>query len=398
MSGEKKHTNPLLVILTILLCLTSGVFLEQSSSDMASYSNTVDTKDAKENKTSPSDSAQNKPSTNISSNQVPADSTSSDEPYISPEAYEGEWVPVGGSWYFEVNDTPITGWFYDTDGHIYYFNTKGIMLTGWLNHNGKRYYFDEDGIMQTGKIPIDGRVYLFAENGTMEGYAEPTPTPVPEQPEQIEFPAKAVPNPDGSKPSIAITFDDGPGQYADRILDCLEANHAKATFFMLGELIPNFPEQVKRMDALGCELGNHTYHHADLTKLTAQEIASEINDTDAELEKLVGHKATVLRPPYGAFNDFVASSTETPMVLWSIDTLDWKTRDPEQTILSAAQNVRDGSIILMHEIYEETAEAVETLIPMLIEAGYDLVTVHELAERHNMTLNSGIAYGEITFE
>lgn len=401
MSGGKKHANPLLVILTIFLCLTSGVFLDQSSSDMASYSGTVytGTADAQQKKDSPSSSTQGKKDSTTSQNKKPSDKTTSDDgPYISPEAYEGEWVPVGDNWCFEVNDTPITGWFYDTDSHIYYFNTKGIMLTGWLNHNGKRYYFDEDGIMQTGKVPIDGKVYLFADNGTMEGYAEPTPTPVPEQPEETQFPAQAVPNPDGSKPSIALTFDDGPGQYADRILDCLEANHAKATFFMLGELIPYFPEQVKRMEALGCELGNHTYHHANLTKLTAEEITSEIEDTNAELEKLVGHGATVLRPPYGAFNDFVAASTDTPMILWSIDTLDWETRDADQTIQTTLENVRDGSIILMHEIHKESADAAEILIPMLIEAGYDLVTVHELAERHNVTLSSGIPYGEISFE
>lgn len=148
---------------------------------------------------------------------------------------------------------------------------------------------------------------------------------------------------------------------------------------MVGTEIASFPDEVKRMKKLGCELGNHTYDHKDLATLSSDEISSEIARVDEQLVNLTGEGASVVRPPYGSVNDTVKSTVGTPMILWSIDTLDWKTQDVESTVEEVMNNVKDGSIILMHDIFSTSVDAAEILIPQLIEEGYQLVTVHELA-------------------
>ena len=163
---------------------------------------------------------------------------------------------------------------------------------------------------------------------------------------------------------------------------------------MVGTEIASFPDEVKRMKELGCELGNHTYDHTDLTTLSADDISSEISKVDEQLVNLTGQGASVVRPPYGSVNDAVKATVGTPMILWSIDTLDWKTQDVESTVEEVMNNVTDGSIILMHDIYSTSVDAAEILIPQLIEDGYQLVTVHELAALHQTELITGTTYGE----
>ena len=195
---------------------------------------------------------------------------------------------------------------------------------------------------------------------------------------------------------LYLTFDDGPSSFTNRLLDCLESNNAKATFFMVGKEIDSFPDEVKRMEALGCELGNHTYSHADLTTLSPEDMSAEIAGVDESLVNLVGHGATVLRPPYGSINDSVRSTVGTPMILWSIDTLDWETQDAQKTVDTVMSQVQDGSIILMHDIFSTSVDAAEIFIPKLIEEGYQLVTIHELAKIKGTELQTGVAYGDFT--
>ena len=140
------------------------------------------------------------------------------------------------------------------------------------------------------------------------------------------------------QPMIALTFDDGPGKYTSKLLDALEQYGAHATFFMVGKNVPKYPEEVKRMLEIGCELGNHSYDHAQLTKLTPEGIQGQVNDTNGEIEKVVGKSATLLRPPYGAVDDNVKQNVGMPMILWSVDTLDWKTKDVNATIENVLTN------------------------------------------------------------
>ena len=181
---------------------------------------------------------------------------------------------------------------------------------------------------------------------------------------------------------IALTFDDGPAAPDNRILAALEAVGGRATFFMVGQNVKGHPDIIRRMMADGCELGNHSWNHPQLNKLSAGEVRSQISRTNDAIAAVAGHGATVMRCPYGATGGSVKSVLADmgyASILWSIDTLDWKTRNASSTVSSVLNNVKDGDIILMHSLYGATAEAVETMVPELVRRGYQLVTVSELA-------------------
>lgn len=200
---------------------------------------------------------------------------------------------------------------------------------------------------------------------------------------------------DPLKPMVALTFDDGPGIYTDEILDTLEKYGGHATFFVVGQLVSKYPQTVKREYSIGCEIGNHTYNHARLTELHYKSVVSQINDTSAMISNITGEAPSLLRPPYGRYNNTTKQASDVPLILWSIDTLDWKTRNADSTVNTVMSSVRDGDIILMHDIYEPSAEAAVRLIPKLMSSGYQLVTVSELAFYKGKVLSKGISYGRI---
>lgn len=203
---------------------------------------------------------------------------------------------------------------------------------------------------------------------------------------------------DTSKPLVALTFDDGPGERTLELLDCLEANDARATFFMVGENIPEYPDALKRMKEIGCELGSHSYDHANLSKCSADELKAELDKTNAAVKAVVGEETTMLRPPYGAIGGEMESLVKAPMILWNIDTLDWKTRSAAKTIDVVMNNADDGDIVLMHDIHSPTIDAALQLIPALKEKGYELVTVSELAKARGIELQDGTAYTDFNKE
>ena len=201
---------------------------------------------------------------------------------------------------------------------------------------------------------------------------------------------------DPSLPMIALTFDDGPGQSSTTaILDALEKNKAVATFFVQGKNAAAYPDQIRREAELGMEIGNHSYNHPKLTNLSASAIADQIKKTDNAVFKSVGSYTALLRPPYGDFNASVKSAAGKPLILWSIDTLDWKHRNPDTTVQTILGKVKDGDIILMHDIYNETATAAARVIPELQKRGFQLVTVSELARYKGITLKNGVSYSSI---
>ena len=203
---------------------------------------------------------------------------------------------------------------------------------------------------------------------------------------------------DPNKKIIALTFDDGPStdetNGTSDLLDLLEQYDSKATFFCLGNrLNDESAPLLKRMVELGCEIGNHSFDHADLATLSAEDVTSQLSRTDEEIQNLVGHSATVVRPPYGSFNDTVAGIAARPLIMWSVDTLDWETQNADSTVQNVMDNAQDGAIILMHDIFKESVDAAEVFIPQLIQEGYQLVTVSELAAAKGITLEAGTSYG-----
>ena len=237
------------------------------------------------------------------------------------------------------------------------------------------YYFDEKGEKVTGQKDIGIKRCVFSADGKLE--------------------SEKFIGLDPTKPMIALTFDDGPGAEAGRILDVLEKYNARATFFMVGPMVNRYPETVKRISDLNCELGNHSTNHPKLTKLDAAGIKKEIQTTTDAIVKATGGKGpTVMRPPFGAVNETVKQTVGFPIIMWSVDTLDWKTRNTQKTIDNVLANAKDASVVLMHDIHKPSVDAAVQLIPKLIEKGYQLVTVSELAEARGIDLQNGVKYSQ----
>lgn len=201
---------------------------------------------------------------------------------------------------------------------------------------------------------------------------------------------------DADQPMIALTFDDGPyTSVTNRILDVLEEYEVKATFFVVGSRLDFYSDTLKRIEETGCEIGNHTYSHRNLNELDAEGIKEEINSTQELLNSYVTGAGRLVRPPYGNANETVQAAVKAPMINWSLDSEDWKSRDADAVIQMVLEHVQDGDIILMHDLYEATAEAVEYLVPELVARGYRLLTVSELFAEKNQELIGGTVYRKV---
>lgn len=182
---------------------------------------------------------------------------------------------------------------------------------------------------------------------------------------------------------VALTFDDGPDpNITPQILKTLKKYDAKATFFMLGSRVEYYPDLARRVLLEGHEIGNHTWTHSNLTKANKEKINNEVAKTAGIIEGVTGAKATVFRPPYGAINEHVRSHIDLPIILWDVDTLDWKYRSSSHLLEAVKKHTKDGSIILMHDIHQATANGLDAVLAHLQEEGYIFVTVSELGTSH----------------
>lgn len=312
------------------------------------------------------------------------------------QRYDGTYVEndfvecKGKTYYFGSDGEKVTGW-QEIKGRKYHFTDKGAMekdvwkkrdggkcyltkegpaMTGWMEQEDELYYFDGDGMMLTGKQQVGSSKCKFADDGKL-----------------ISRESSIDPN----KPMMALTFDDGPGERTGELLDELEKNGAHATFFMLGKNVSSYKKEIQKMKEIGCEIGNHSYDHPQLTQ-EGDGGSEQIGRTNSLLKEACGEPATVMRPPYGEINDYVSASVGMPMILWNIDTLDWQTLDAQKTIDNVLNYADDGDIVLLHDIHSTSVDAALYLIPRLVAAGYQLVTVSELAETRDMILKNGVSY------
>ena len=201
---------------------------------------------------------------------------------------------------------------------------------------------------------------------------------------------------DASKPMIAFTFDDGPYYSVDsRILDTLQAYGGRATFFIVGSRVNDYKDTLKRIRDSGSEIGNHTFNHKNLEKISPEEVTSQIEMTNDAVEAVTGFRPKLVRVPYGAFKGQVPGLVSYPMIQWNIDTQDWSSKDKDAIAASVLSQARDGSIILMHDLYSATAEAFETVIPLLAAQGYRFVTVSEMYAAKGVPLEAGQVYFNI---
>lgn len=197
---------------------------------------------------------------------------------------------------------------------------------------------------------------------------------------------------DPNKPMIALTYDDGPSKYTKELLDLLAENNSAATFFVLGLQVEKHEEAIVKAIKNGNQIGNHSFDHQRLTSLSDDELHEQISRTDKLVYETTLYNPFVMRPPYGSTSEDLNGKIQKPIIKWSIDTRDWESRNAEIVTEIILNNVKDGDIILMHDIYETTLEASKIVIPELINRGYQLVTISELAEYRKITLTAGKSY------
>jgi len=230
------------------------------------------------------------------------------------------------------------------------------MYTGFVNINGKKYYFGKNGVKVCSKKKIGRYMCYFRKFGALYRKI------------------------DTKKKLVALTYDDGPSKNTNTILNILKKNNSVATFFEVGNRIASYKSIVKKIDRMGCEIGNHTYGHKILTGCSRAEIKKQINGTNNVLKKVIGKKTIITRPPGGNHSAVIDKIINTPVIIWSLDTKDWKNRNAAMVTDAVLKNIKDGDIVLMHDLYKSTADASKKIIPTLVKRGYQLVTVSELSD------------------
>ncbi|MFK4948371.1 hypothetical protein ET006_08185 [Lactococcus garvieae] len=195
------------------------------------------------------------------------------------------------------------------------------------------------------------------------------------------------------KKLVALTFDDGPDpQTTPRLLSILKNENVPATFFVLGNRLELYPELVKKEHALGYQVGSHTYNHENLPQLPVKQAQDEIKKTSDLMQKTVGIRPQGLRPPYGATTPQINEMAQTPIIQWSVDSLDWESKNVDQIEQVVMSEVYDGSIILMHDIYDTSVDGAARVIQKLKSQGYTFVTVNQLLQARGHLEDSHVYY------
>lgn len=182
-------------------------------------------------------------------------------------------------------------------------------------------------------------------------------------------------------PKMALTFDDGPNRkYTPLLLEGLKERGVVVTFFLMGKNIEGNEELVQQMETEGHLIGNHTYQHVQLSRISKEKARREIEKTGNEIYEITGNYPLYVRPPFGEWPKNLEQELSVIPVLWDIDTLDWKCQDTDMVVNAVKENAKDGSIVLMHDGYASTVEAVFQIVDYFLEQGYEFVTVDRLLE------------------
>lgn len=190
---------------------------------------------------------------------------------------------------------------------------------------------------------------------------------------------KQEPEEQEQKKKIALTFDDGPHpQYTPEMLSVLKERNVKATFFLLGEEVEKYPEIVKQLQEEGHVIGNHSYKHEQLSKLTMEQACKQVNRTNDLIYDITGVYPSYLRPPFGDWHEKLDCEVNMVEVLWDVDTLDWSSKNHASIVQKVLNNVKENDIILMHDGYETSVTAAREIIDTLQKQGYEFVTVDEI--------------------
>ena len=339
----------------------------------------------------------------------------------------------------QPDGSPASGWVTDEDGSVGYCGEDGYLLTGFQVLEGSRYLFTGDGDRVTGPYTgEDGELLLFTDDGRQylnsvapigkdmyyfngDGHIVRSAT--------IELPGGGTGMTDeegrlftgchrfgdevysftsfgrlrhtfsANAPMVALTYDDGPSEAnTPIILDTLRAYGARATFFVCGRNVERCSTIIQAIEDTGSEIGNHTFNHYMIVNMDAAVTNQEISATSSYVQMITGNRPSIMRPPTGATNEVSRANVAAvdngyPLILWSLDTVDWQHHDAATTIDKVLSQVKDGSIVLMHDMESSSAGASQTIIPELINRGYRLVTVSELAAARGVSMQPGVEYG-----
>ena len=260
------------------------------------------------------------------------------------------------------------GWNVNSTGWYYLNDDNTIFAGGWKTLDGQRYYFKDNGYLATG----------WVNTGTVK---------------DTYFDESGIVDPTKYQKLVALTYDDGPsGENTPKLLDALEKYGQKATFFIVGEQAELYPEIVKREYDLGMETGSHTYDHPWLNQISEEEIRDEMDHNDRVISGITGEDTKIMRPTGGGISANLINAIDKPMIQWDVDTLDWDHKDDDKTYQAIVDQVQDGSVILMHDLFSPSGNAAERIISSLLDMGYKCVTVPELAEAYGYELEPGGQY------
>lgn len=288
---------------------------------------------------------------------------------VAPEAEDGSGqaglMPMDAS----INTLAYQdGWFLGSMNSWFSPDMVNCYYNGWQEINGQLYHFDVHGMIDRGWKYIGGQSCYFDGSGVYHPEADPNKL-------------------------LAFTFDDGPSEGTSELLDLCEQTGARISFFLVGNMTPEYPGVIERIVQDRCLLGSHSLDHTQMIKISTEECVANFQQSDALIRENGGGAETeVYRFPYGDYTPEELAAVGKPGIMWSLDSLDWDYKNTDMVINKVLTEVEEGDIILMHDLYETTIEACRYLFPYLISQGYQLVTVKELAAAKGFELEPGKTY------
>ncbi len=249
-----------------------------------------------------------------------------------------------------------------------------VKTNTWEEKDGKQYYYNEDGEIAKGRFVIEDeqKIYYTDDEGAV---------------------TRTV---DGKKPMVAITYDDGPSQFTKDFVALFDEYESGATFYEVGERIDlfNMGDAEQAISDSYCELASHTFNHKNIRNLSTEGMKKQLKKNDKILKEYGAHtKPISFRAPEGAYSEDVLKNIDRAIILWSVDTEDWRYRDAKKVYKKATKDIKDGDIILMHSLYESTYKASKKIVPELIDQGFQLVTMEDLAQ-----FRGGTKAGDVIFD
>ncbi len=205
-----------------------------------------------------------------------------------------------------------------------------------------------------------------------------------------------VDNLDPDKPIVALTFEDGPSQYTQEVVDVLTKYNCKATFFVMGCQLEEFGDSTLYAFNRGMEIGNHSYSHKQLVGLNLNSIDQQIGSTNKLIQDLTGKVPKLYRPPYGRINQVILDKIDMAAILWNVDPRDGEAYNAQEVVDNVMEDIKDGAIILLHDVYQNTVDALEILLPALLEEGYQVTNVSQMFACRGEPIESNHKYYFLT--